>query len=380
MTDTTRSDPAVRELPINPDGSVEISLTSNELHLRGTDTDRVVIRTRGGEPIDDQLTIEAGPTAVRIQDGGQADFQLGPLRVRARHTADLDIDIPRTVAIRVRTLSGDVDAAGIAGASRWATASGSLRVRAEGGPIAAESMSGDLVLESTVPVGLSARAVSGDVHVRAPEILELEVSTTSGDVDVAGALSAHAAHSISSVSGDVVLATGSAVRLEAQTVAGDIRGTGVHRAEGRRGHRTLVVGDGQVRVSVRTMSGDVRLREGPPAPETAPAAPASARPPVAAAPPTPPAPPVPTDPSVVVAEASAAPNLVRPATPAPAGEADGSAAPAAWTGDAGTTDRRESVRLDVLRALERGDLDVETASRRLEALEDAGPRAFRGWC
>ena len=43
-------------------------------------------------------------------------------------------------------------------------------------------------------------------------------------------------------------------------------------------------------------------------------------------------------------------------------------------------DRREAERLDVLRALERGDVDVETASRRLELLDEAGPRAFRGWC
>jgi Toastrack DUF4097 len=369
MTDITRTDPAVRELPITADGTVEISLTSNALRLRGTDDRRVIIRTRGGEPIDDQLTIEAGPATVRIQDGGPADFRLGPLRVRARHTADLDIEVPRTVAIRVRTLSGDVDAAGIAGASRWATASGSLRLQAEGGPIAAESMSGDLALESTVPVGVSARSVSGDVRVRAPEILELDASTTSGDVDVAAALSSRAAHTLSSVSGDVLLATGSEVRLEAQTVAGDIRGGAAHHAEGGRGHRTLVVGDGHVRVSVRTMSGDVRLSEGP----TTPAAPSTPLAP--AAPESPSA----IEPSVVIAEASAAPNLVRAAAPAPPDDAGVAPEPGAPLGETGATDRREAARLQVLRALERGDLDVETASRRLEVLEDAGPRLFRGW-
>ena len=43
-------------------------------------------------------------------------------------------------------------------------------------------------------------------------------------------------------------------------------------------------------------------------------------------------------------------------------------------------DRREAARLDILRALERGDLDLETASHRLEILEESGPRFFRGWC
>ena len=52
----------------------------------------------------------------------------------------------------------------------------------------------------------------------------------------------------------------------------------------------------------------------------------------------------------------------------------------AWNARRAGIDRREAARLDVLRALERGDLDVEAASRRLEALEEAGPSSFRGWC
>ena len=52
----------------------------------------------------------------------------------------------------------------------------------------------------------------------------------------------------------------------------------------------------------------------------------------------------------------------------------------AWNAPEPVIDRREAERLGVLRALERGDMDVETASRRLEALDEAGPRSFRGWC
>ena len=65
----------------------------------------------------------------------------------------------------------------------------------------------------------------------------------------------------------------------------------------------------------------------------------------------------------MVAEAEAAPNLVRSSGGAP-----------------GPVDRREAARLEILRALERGDLDIEDASHKLEILEDAGPRYFRGWC
>ena len=62
--------------------------------------------------------------------------------------------------------------------------------------------------------------------------------------------------------------------------------------------------------------------------------------------------------------------------PRPIGDEDTQA----WNAPEPVIDRREAERLGVLRALERGDMDVETASRRLEALDEAGPRSFRGWC
>ena len=83
----------------------------------------------------------------------------------------------------------------------------------------------------------------------------------------------------------------------------------------------------------------------------------------------------------VVAEAEAAPNLVRRA-----GRDDRRAggrrarAPAPTQGAESPVDRREQARLDILRALERGELDVAAASHRLEQLDEAGPRFFRGFC
>ena len=237
-----------------------------------------------------------------------------------------------------------------------------------------ESMSGDIVVDASVALALTVRSVSGDLHLRAPSLDAISAATTSGDVDIDAALGEASDHTISSVSGDVRLATPSDVRLEAQTVSGDIRSSGAVRGDGGRGRRTLVAGEGRVRVSVRTMSGDIVLRGGDPSaagveqPPVAvkPQPPATPQPPTAPRPPAAPAPvvpPAPVEPPVVVAEASAAPNLIRPSGAAPS-----------------SMDRREAARLEVLRALERGDLDIEAASRRLEALEDAGPRAFRGWC
>ena len=376
MTDTVHLDPAVRELPLDATGLVEIQMTSSGLRIRGTEYDKVVIRTRNGEPLEGEVEIDAAQDRVVIRDGSAGELRFGPFRVRAHSSADLDLDVPRSARLIIRTLSGDIDGTGIRGESRWSTASGDVRLKVEGGPVSADSMSGDLGIESDVPIAVTLRSVSGDVHIRAPRIEALRAETTSGDVRLEAALAERGVHSVSSVSGDVELSTGSPVRLEAQTISGDIRAAQPHRADGGRGRRVIVVGTGSVPISVRTTSGDVRLRSGPTAagiPEAPAAALAPTAPTAAAAPVPPTGPLAPGAPEVPAPVAPDAPEL--PDT----GEIAGTPF-AASGGTEGVTDRREAERLVVLRALERGDLDVEAASRRLEALEDAGPRSFRGWC
>ena len=221
--------------------------------------------------------------------------------------------------------------------------------------------------------------MSGDIRIRAARLLSSDIGSTSGDVRIEAELDRGGRHTMSSVSGDVEIVTPSPVRLEGQTIAGDVRGEGPHTAEGGRSRRTLVVGDGSVLLTVRTTSGDVRLR-------VLGAAPAPPVPPVA---PVPPVPPVPADlPEPPVApeppSAPAAPDVPvvqgldsRPgASPRPVDDDDTHA----WNASQPLVDRREAERLDILRALERGEVDIETASHRLEILEESGPRFFRGWC
>ena len=411
MTDTINA--ASRELVLEPGGSVDINVSVNQLRIRGTDGDRVVVRTADGSSLADDVRIDAGDGVIRIRDGG-VGLQLGPLHLRTGRSPDLDIDLPATAALSVRTLSGDVVATGLGAASRWATASGDLRISTSAGPVQVETMSGDAVIDASVAITLGARTVSGDLRVHAPGLEVIDASSTSGDIRVEATLAAGARHVISSVSGDVEVATGSPVRLEAQTIAGDIRASGPHRAEGGRGRRTLVVGNGSVALSVRTTSGDVQLRvlgaplPGAPKPPVAPVPPVAPAAPVAPTAPVPPVapnapvPPGVTDPSAgfdtsgfdlsgfdlsgfdttgIDATAIELPGPgVAAVAPAPAPRPITDEDTQAWAAPESVVDRREAARLDVLRALERGDLDIETASRRLEALEDAGPRAFRGWC
>jgi len=383
MTDTLSTPSAIREHPLDPGGSVDIILTASDLRIRGIDGDRVIVRTRDGDPLDGKVRIETAPGIVRIRDG-EGSVRLGPLVVHTRRSPDLDIDLPRTAAVSLRTVSGDVEAVGIGGASRWASTSGDLRVTVSAGPVQLESMSGDAVVEASAAIALVGRTVSGDLKVRAPRLDGLDASTTSGDVRVEADLAPGSRHAISSVSGDVDVITGSPVRLEAQTIAGDVRANGPHVTEGGRGRRTLVVGNGSVGLTVRTTSGDVRLRVLGGVASTAPQAPAVPQAPaIPQAPAVPQAPAAPmAPPAPVLPMAPIAPESIPLGAPVGASEPKpiGDDVTQPWNAPEPAIDRREAERLGVLRALERGDMDVETAARRLEALDEAGPSSFRGWC
>ena len=331
MTTTTTTE-SVRVLPLEPASTVEVFLASGSVRVRGTDAAQLVIRTRDGEALDDEVAIDvtAGRVSIRDAEGG---LRLGPFRLRPHRTANLDLEVPRGTTLTIRTLSGDLEATGIRGASRWITASGDLRLAVETGPVAIETMSGDAVITGEGSLAVTARTVSGDLRLTASLLDGLDLATTSGDVRVEGELRSGGKHVIASVSGDVDLATPSPIRVATRTIAGDVHVTGPHRTEGGRGRRIVVVGAGSIPVEIRTTSGDIGVRwlAGGSTPMPPPAAQAP--------------------------EPSVAPEL----------------------GTEPAVDRRQAERLEILRALERGEVDIETASHRLENLEGAGPRSFRGW-
>ncbi len=314
---------STREVELGPRGVVEIALPANTIRLRGVDGDRVIVRVPADRGIDDELVIDESPGRVRIQEADQG-YRLGPVRVRTRQPAPVEIDLPRTASVELQTLNGDVVAAGIGADSRWSTASGDLHLDLGDGAVTVESMSGDVTLVAARPTAVAMHAVSGDVRIRADRIDDLTVSTTSGAIGVEAGLGAQAGHRLSSVSGSVALSTPSPVRVETASITGDLRASGVVQQDGSHGTRTLVSGDGSVRVAIRTTAGDIRLRIGQ------------------------------------ATEAASADD--EPAAP-------GTDAPSSTTVARGSDAPRDAAQLEILRALERGELDVDTASRELATIE-----------
>lgn len=296
------------EHDIGPGGTFHLRLHDGDVRVRAVEGSVARLVETGGRDLAERFTVEAGPGRLAIR-ARERLFSL----VFARRGVSLEVDVPTRATVVVESTSGDVQVAGLRGPQRYRTASGEIRATGVAGDLTVETVSGTTTIQSDGDVSLEARTVSGDLRASARRFLAATVSTTSGDVDLDGELVTGGAHAINSVSGDATVAPRGGIRVEARTVTGSIVNPAARRADSGPGRTVTVVGDGGATLAFRSISGDLRI-----------AGPAT-RAPAAAEPPAPPAPPEAED---------------------------------------------EVARLDVLRALERGEIDVDEATRRLQSVEE----------
>jgi putative adhesin len=330
MTTTTTG--SSLEHVIGLDGIVKIRLRAGEIRLQGVDGETVHVRDRGGDELAAMFSIDLGQGSIDLSDGG--DHQ------RHGHAPELEIELPRRATLVVETTNAEIAGDELLGDQRYRTTSGDMTLRAVGGQIAIDDVSGDLDIVATGEAEMTIKTVSGDVAIRAGTLRALRATTTSGDLKVAGRLAGPGPFAVETVSGDLLLAPAGDVAIEMTTMSGDLTSDLGERARGGRGRRSLVIGTGGPSLTYRSMSGDLHVVR--PVPVPVPAAPA--------------APSAPGAPMPAVAPVA----LVEPV--APAAVANGAIAAA-----------YEDARLRILRALERGEIDVAEAGRRFEALDAADP-------
>ncbi len=328
---------------IGADGLLNLRLHDGDVRLRAVDGPTVRVDDRGGHDLDEMFSIDAAGGSLALRSARGSD--LITVRQGRRPTPELDVEVPRGATIVVEAVSGDIGADGLLGDQRYRTASGDVVLRAVSGRIRVEAVSGDVDIVATGSSAVAARTVSGDIALRAANLPSLRITSTSGDLRIAGRLVGPGPFSIETVSGDALLAPAGDVRVEMTTVTGDMSSDLDGRSDGGRGRRTIVVGAGEPLVTFRSMSGDLRLVR-------------------------------PT--SVGVSGTTAATTATRPTEAARSTEAAGSTAasptPAMSPAIAAAYDE---ARLRILRSLERGEIDVTEAGRRLEALDGGdtnGPR------
>lgn len=337
---TTTHDRAVfAEHAVGATGRVAIRLASAELRLAGTDGDRVTVRSAAGRALPDRVIIEPGDGSLTIRE---KDFHGLSFR-RGQRVVQLEIAVPTRAEVSVDTVSGWLDVVGLSGDQRYRTASAEARLKGAAGRVDLVTVSGDADVELDGSVDLGIKSVSGDIAVRGGRIGALRVSTTTGRVRIESPIVGLTGHTIETLSGDVDIVAGDGVAVEARTVSGDLATDLPHTSEGRMGRRSLVVGNGAIKLAFRSVSGDLRIRGAKDAIRTVHSGPSSA---------------AVTD-GRMESQASSPYDAVGAV-------------------DDGFDEASDDARMAILRALESGELDVATALDRLAVLDGGRPSGGTG--
>jgi hypothetical protein len=219
-----------------------------------------------------------------------------------RYELTTEAEVPSAANLHLTAVSSDVDVTDLRGEQRYRTVSGDLSVTKAGGSVRLESVSGDATIRADEPLDLHSQGVSGDLNVTTPTLRSLSANTVSGDVELEAQLDAGGAFRVETVSGDLGVGLVGDATFEIHGLSTDVSSELDHRLEGQVDRRRLIIGQGGPRLVFNSMSGDVNVRR----------------------------------------PRRISPTPATPATPA----------------------GRQS-ELEVLRALERGEIDVDEATRRL---------------
>jgi hypothetical protein len=323
MTDTS----APFEHHIGATGVVTIRLADWDVDVVGVDGETVRVGPEGGGSLPDGLQVERGSDSVTIRQPNR--FGFGITVGRSPSDTRLTIEVPAGATTTVQTASGDLQVRDIRGPLQARSASGDVRLLEVAGDVQVETVSGDVVIDLAAPTRLTVKTVSGDALVEGGRADRFMYTSTSGDLRITSELG-DGPHAIATVSGDAIVATGGGIRVSAQTVAGDLSSDLPHISEGRPGHRSIIVGEGSTVLQFRSTSGDLR----------------------------------------VVGANGAAHHERSGPTALPVSDVGDPPEPLATDAAVDPPDPvTEQSRLEILRALERGEIDIDEATSRLAALD-----------
>jgi len=182
---------------------------------------------------------------------------------RDKDRADVHIAIPRSVAVKLGTVSADGLLVGVLEDSSVSTVSGSLVTDGTRGRLSANTVSGEVVVrDHGGPIKL--HSVSGELAASG-DLSLVQANTVSGalSLDVTTGSSSITA---TTVSGDVTvrLPEGKGLHVKAHTVSGRLVVDGEEHSASQYGQKRvdLATGDGACYVSANTVSGHVTVLRG----------------------------------------------------------------------------------------------------------------------
>jgi Toastrack DUF4097 len=327
---------------IGPRGRFSLQQASGDILIRGVEGDTVRVRSLDDKSLSDVFDVEVGDDRVVLR---QRDGIDSLLRKMSRGSGiDLKVEVPHGASLSIETASADIGATDLSGSKRFRTASGEVSLARLAGGVEVETVSGEVEIEGAAPLDVALRTVSGDMDVRVPSVRRLDMGTTSGDIRLDAEMRGDGPFAMRSISGDATIVGRAGFRVEAESITGDLSSDLPSKRESMPGRKVLVVGRPGPTLSFRSVSGDLHVAE-----------PRDAAPQV--------------DQTSLPAEAT---GEAASGKDAPAGtpvEAPVTGAPAYPATPEGAADPEDS-RLEILRALERGDISVAEATDRLAELDE----------
>jgi hypothetical protein len=260
---------------IGASGRLAIRVTSSDTRIRAVDGETA--RVRGTYQIgaaseadadriyqELQLRITASDGSLDVEEPKSLAGALGGALARlfggeGHPMLELDDELPPGADLRFEGVSADVQANGLRGQQRYQTVSGDLLLQEAGGSLRMEAVSGDITIRADAPVALQTNAVSGDLSVMSPRLASLRAISVSGDVELEGAFAADGDHRIETVSGDVAIGLVGGATFDVRGLSTDVSCRLPNEMQGHGDQRRVVVGDGAARIRFSSMSGDLSI-------------------------------------------------------------------------------------------------------------------------
>ena len=248
----TYPDPAEIRHTIGATGQLTINNVSGHVELRAVDGGEVTVvaRSQSGRSQWLPLTVRKSDGSLTVDVEKRGSFAMFGTWFGAHDGMDFDVSVPRAAWVMINTVSADVRARQLSGEQSYKTVSGNVALEPDGGKVRVVTVSGDAKVRATRPIELAVNTTSGDVEVEGAALNRLDARTVSGDLDFEADFAVGPVHTIETVSGDLTIDSTTGVTV-------DIKKSMDMRHGGSRG---VVAGDGAAQVRFRTLSGDVRLQ------------------------------------------------------------------------------------------------------------------------
>ena len=256
-----------------PVGSASrLELSSQEGTIRVTVWDRDKIRIQADHDEDTRVDVDASARTLHLS----AHARYGPSEV------DWRLTIPKTMAVELSSMEGDVEVSGSRGEVSVNTTEGNITVTGGVSRISLQSVEGDVALSdangrievSTVDGTITIRDVTGELEVSATDgdltlenvdVTDLDASTVDGDIGFSGPVRQGGRYRLSSHDGDVTVTSPTIdAEVSVSTFSGDFDSDYPVSLSGSQHRRRMhfSLGRGGARLDLESFDGTVALRKG----------------------------------------------------------------------------------------------------------------------